>query len=48
MNRAELEPAIKWGNELIEEYKKLGREVPEFVYERQLQLYEQFMKEVTK
>lgn len=48
MDRVELELAIKWGKELIQEYKGLGREVPEFVYERQLQLYEQLVQIVLK
>ena len=40
MTAVEIRAAINFGKEIIEEYKKLGKEVPAFVYERQIELYE--------
>lgn len=41
MTVEEIKAAINFGKEIINEYKKLGREVPSFVYERQIELCEE-------
>ena len=44
MTVVEIKAAINFGKEIISEYKELGREVPSFVYERQIELYEELEK----
>lgn len=39
----EIEGAIKFGKEAIEEYKNRNEAVPNFVYERIIELYEEFI-----
>lgn len=41
MTIIEIRSAINFGKEAIEKYKKSGEEVPESVYERMMELYEQ-------
>ena len=45
MNKQELMGAIAFGKEVIEQYKGRGREVPQFLYERLIELYEQVISE---
>lgn len=47
MSHEQLVKAIEWGKELIRQYKAQDRQVPAYVYERQLQLYEQLVQDCT-
>lgn len=42
----ELEGAIKFADEVIEEYKKNGEEVPKFVYEKMILLHDELIGEL--
>lgn len=39
----ELEAAIRFADEVLEEYKKNGEEVPKFVYDRMILLYDELI-----
>lgn len=47
MSHEQLVRAIEWGKELIRQYESEGRQVPVYVYERQLQLYGQLVQDCT-
>lgn len=48
MSKEELVKAIEFGKAVIRQYRAQGREVPEWVYARQVELYEQLCKIVLK
>lgn len=43
MTLEQIMAAIRFGKEAIEDYKERGMAVPEFVYERMMELYEQLI-----
>lgn len=45
MTEMEIRAAIKFGREAIEEYKKNGEQVPAFLYDRIIELYEKLTEE---
>lgn len=42
----ELEAMIKFGDEVLEEYKQNGEEVPKFVYDKVILLYDELIGEL--
>ena len=42
----ELEAAIRFADEVLEEYKKNGEEVPKFVYEKMILLHDELIGEL--
>lgn len=44
MTKQEIKGAIEYGKSTIEMYKKNGERIPDFVYDRIIELYEELMK----
>ena len=44
MTKEEIKAAIDYGKATIKQYKAKGEEVPVWVYERMMELYEELMK----
>lgn len=44
MTIEEIKNAINYGKATIKQYKAKGEEVPEWVYERMMELYDELMK----
>ena len=44
MSRDELISALKWGKAAIKSYKESGKTVPDWVYQRQIELEEQLIE----
>lgn len=44
MTKEEVKAAIDYGKATIKQYKADGEEVPTWVYERMIELYEELMK----